>query len=346
MKQRIKKTFNVKDARNGATVETKDGHSIRILCYDRRCVDYPIIALVNFDKNDQVFSYNIDGILYNSTNDNKNLIIIDEIESKFDEGDYIVSEIGNIYKITKIDDRYHIKQLSSGYEQKWNIKGIDENFHKWSLNDAKPADVLIDIQSKKPFLFKDCSDEEYPNYPVAYCGINCSNMFKVPEGNHRWTSGSIRPANKKEKELFYNKLKEAGYKWNRDTLTLSKIEKWRDNQDADVNGYFIDTDSTIINHSGWNIVMNYNVFATEKQAKAALAMARISQIMANDKRFGGAIANNEWGINRYCVILRRGDTLEVTTRNSYEYLAFHSMAQAELFLKENEDLIKDYYMLD
>lgn len=46
MKKKIKKAFNVKDAQNSAIVETKDGHSVRILCYDRRCIDYPIIALV------------------------------------------------------------------------------------------------------------------------------------------------------------------------------------------------------------------------------------------------------------------------------------------------------------
>ena len=31
---------------------------------------------------------------------------------------------------------------------------------------------------------------------------------------------------------------------------------------------------------------------------------------------------------------------------SYKFLAFHTKEQAELFLQENEDLVKDYYMID
>ena len=36
------------------------------------------------------------------------------------------------------------------------------------------------------------------------------------------------------------------------------------------------------------------LFNTEKQAKSAVAMAKISQIMANDERFGGPVTDEEW----------------------------------------------------
>lgn len=347
MKKKIQKHFDVELAKKGAKVETKDGHSVRILCYDRRCIDYPIIALVNFDKNEQIYSYNTDGILYNSSNDNKNLVIVDEIKYKFDEGDYIVGEVGFVYKIIKIDDMYHTIQISSNYRQRLTIEDVESNFHKWTIKDAKPGDILIDIQSETPFIFKDCSDEEHPNYPVAYCGIDVSNIFKIPEGNHWWTNNSIRPATYTEEKLFYNILEEEGYKWNSNTLTLSKVEKWRDKEGTKMNGYYISSDATIYNYCDGVLCRNsYNVFATEKQAKSSLAMARISQIMANDNRFGGAITDEEWNYNKKYVILRIGTELEIETRYGYEYLAFHTNEQAELFLNENKDLIKDYYMLD
>lgn len=347
MKKKIQKSFDVELSKKGAKVETKDGHSVRILCYDRRCIDYPIIALVNFDKNEQIYSYNTDGILYNSSNDNKNLVIIDEIKYKFDEGDYIVGEVGFVYKITKIDDMYHTIQVSSNYRQRWTIEDVESNFHKWTIKDAHAGDILIDIQSETPFIFKDCSDEEHPNYPVAYCGIDVSNIFKITEGNCWWTNNSVRLANEKEKELLYNKLEEAGYKWNSDTLTLYKVEKWRDKEGTKMNGYYISSDATIYNYYDGVLCRNsYNVFATEKQAKSALAMARISQIMANDNRFGGTITDEEWNTDKKYIIIRRGNNLGIETRYCYEYLAFHTSEQAELFLNENKDLIKDYYMLD
>lgn len=346
MKKKIQKHFDVELAKKGAKVETKDGHSVRILCYDRRCIDYPIIALVNFDKNEQIYSYNTNGILYNSSNDNKNLVIIDEIKYKFDEGDYIVGEVGFVYKIIRIDDMYHTIQISSNYRQRLTIEDVESNFHKWTIKDAKPGDILIDIQSETPFIFKDCSDEEHPNYPVAYCGIDVSNIFKIPEDNHWWTNNSIRPATDTEKELLFNRLEEAGYKWNSNTLTLSKVEKWRDKEGTKINGYYISSDATIYNYCDGVLCRNsYNVFATEKQAKSSLAMARISQIMANDERFGGAITDKEWNYGKKYVILRRGIKLGIETKYCYEYLAFHTNEQAELFLKENEDLIKMYYMI-
>ena len=93
---------------------------------------------------------------------------------------------------------------------------------------------------------------------------------------------------------------------------------------------------------------NYNVFATEKQAKAALAMARISQIMANDERFGGVVTGEEWNRDEYkSYICRVGDYIgKPDYMGSYCFLAFHTKEQRDLFLEENEDLVKDYLMME
>lgn len=346
MKKKIVKPFNVEAAKNGAKVETKFGDSVRILCYDRLGPDYPILALVNCSTFEMCYSYTIDGKLCKSGDNNKDLVIVEEIETKFNKNDYIVGEVGIVYKITEIDDMYHTTQLS-GYKQRWTIEDVESNFHKWTIKDAHAGDILIDIQSETPFIFKDCSDEEHPNYPVAYCGINVSNIFKIPEGNYWWTNNSVRPATYTEEKLFYNILEKEGYKWNSDTLTLSKVEKWRDKEGTKMNGYYISSDATIYSYDDGVLCRNsYNVFATEKQAKSALAMARISQIMDNDERFGGVITDEEWNYDRKYVIIRRGTKLGIENRYCYEYLAFHTNEQAELFLSENEDLIKDYYMID
>lgn len=94
---------------------------------------------------------------------------------------------------------------------------------------------------------------------------------------------------------------------------------------------------------------NRNIFATKKQAQSMLAMAQLSQIIANDKRFGGPITEEEWKDKTVCkrLIIRQGDG--ITTDYGYLYyyfLAFHTVEQRDLFLKENEDLIKQYFMLD
>ncbi len=128
------------------------------------------------------------------------------------------------------------------------------------------------------------------------------------------------------------------------------IDNFRDNYNKNIYGYFIDNNSKIREVKGYiNDDRNYNVFATEKQAKSSLAMARISQIMANDKRFGGAITDEEWKnykVDKYTIV-RKYDKYDLyISYVSYFFLAFHTREQRSLFIEENEDLIKDYLMID
>ena len=102
-----------------------------------------------------------------------------------------------------------------------------------------------------------------------------------------------------EKEI--NIVAPEGYEIDKENSTLECIKfkpvqkkRWRDNEYAQIEGYFFNLASTIEAYGGLNNPYNYNVFATEKQAKSALAMARISQIMANDERFGGVVTDEEW----------------------------------------------------
>lgn len=127
-------------------------------------------------------------------------------------------------------------------------------------------------------------------------------------------------------------------------------KRWRDDNDVIISGYYINKDSKIIHIPKlWNVSEAYNTFATEKQVKSALAMARISQIMANDERFGGVVTDEEWqdeDIPKYAII-RQGTNI-ITIKSyygRYYFLAFHTAEQRDLFLKENEDLVCDYLML-
>ena len=148
-----------------------------------------------------------------------------------------------------------------------------------------------------------------------------------------------------------------GYEIDKENSTFECIKfkpiqrKWRYNPKAIVSGYYINPNSHVVISEGSkpNIAFNYNVFSTERQAKSALAMAQISQIMANDERFGGAISDEEWRnthSNKF-VIRRVSDKWgRDLFANQYHFLAFHTAVQRELFIQENEDLIKDYLMID
>ena len=125
---------------------------------------------------------------------------------------------------------------------------------------------------------------------------------------------------------------------------------WRNTVDecAIVKGWFIDFNGTICEVK--DAKKRNKLFATEKQAKSALAMAQISQIMANDKRFGGAVTDEEFENESICIysINRNKNMIKMYegVRGIDHFLSFHTPSQRYLFIKENEDLVKDYLMID
>lgn len=133
-----------------------------------------------------------------------------------------------------------------------------------------------------------------------------------------------------------------------------EVTPWRKTTHPIV-GYYVNDDSVIrkvdIEYECDNQrVCDRNVFASRKQTDSMLAMAQLSQIIENDERFGGSLTDEEWTRSDYkkYVIIRGDGHVEVVAHFAYCYffLAFHTEEQAELFLKENEDLIRQYYMLD
>ena len=351
MKKKIQKPFNVEEAKNGARVERRDGKPVRIICYDRVDTAYPIIALIKSYNGENCFFYDINGKLAHHEYNNEDLVIIEEVECpKFNVGDWVFMNThgSQPWLVIKVTPNYYEIKDSSGYITAKSHHTIDSLFHPWTLKDAKPGNILASTDGCCPFIFKGFY---YDGAPTAYCGIDTTDSIYISDEDLPWTRNIVRPATYEERQLLFNKLEAEGYKWNAESLTLTKIQKkWRyeEVEDAEINGYYINSDSHIVKHSGYNADINHNLFATEKQAKSALAMARISQIMANDKRFGGIVTDEEWGNNVPCyyVILKVRNILVITTSYRYEYLGFHTMEQANLFLEENEDLVKDYYMLD
>ena len=148
-----------------------------------------------------------------------------------------------------------------------------------------------------------------------------------------------------------------GYEIDKEKSTFEKIvfkpvEKvWRNDERIFIEGYFINTNSIIVGPVNGirQTKTNRNVFATEKQAKSALAMAQISQIMENDPRFGGPITDEEWEnskLPKYVMCKYSNNLSRDLHYDRYAFLAFHTSNQRDLFLKENEDLVREYLMLD
>jgi hypothetical protein len=127
-----------------------------------------------------------------------------------------------------------------------------------------------------------------------------------------------------------------------------EVTPWRYNRDALLSGYFVTGGKVEKADNLYNIENARDVFATEKQAKSMLAMSQLSQMIQNDERFGGPVTDEEWNKNntKYTINRCENTIIKESWNTYYNFLAFHTKEQRNLFLKENEDLIRQYYMLD
>lgn len=84
----------------------------------------------------------------------------------------------------------------------------------------KRGDIMMKADGTIPFI---ASGEFYKDTSPKYiCGIDITGHFST--GNYGWTSEFYIPASEEAKKELFNKMAEAGYKWNVDTLELEKIE--------------------------------------------------------------------------------------------------------------------------
>ena len=230
MKKKIQKPFDVAAAKGGAKVETRDGDSVRILCYDRKSnnlnINFPIIALTNHNGMESCFSYTSEGRLlgddFDIGEDAHDLVIIEEVEAtKFNVGDWVFMNThgSQPWLVIKVTPNYYEIKDSSGYITAKSHHTIDSLFHSWTLKDAEPGNILVSTDNCHPFIFKGLY---YDGAPTAYCGIDTIGFIYISDEDLPWTRDTVRPATYEERQQFFNKLEEEGYKWDAEAFILWK----------------------------------------------------------------------------------------------------------------------------
>ena len=152
----------------------------------------------------------------------------DETAPKFHEGEWIIRSAEgfkhNSYLVKEVKDYYVCEDLK-GRRVTFTFSDVHKNFKLWNISDAKDGDVLITVDDERPFIFKGCLDHNHPDSPVAYCGIDTEGYFCVGESkfNYWWTDEKVHPATKEQRNLLFQKMKEAGYEWYSENKVLNKI---------------------------------------------------------------------------------------------------------------------------
>lgn len=225
---------------------------------------------------------------------------------------------------------------------------IVEKSKHFGNNATEIVEFLESLGYHNPGEMKGDADPGAVYYVDEYDNIRCTTCYSSPivtleEAKNKW--GPRRTIKFKvdipdgfEIDKENSTLELIVFKEIIKTLTFKDIKY--------IDGYYINTHSDICEIDQANDSTNRNVFLTEKHAKSALAMAQISQLIPH---YGGEITDEEWNnqdIPKFVLYRKNNSIKDDTIWTRYNFIAFHTEEQRDDFLKYNERLVRDYFMLD
>ena len=169
----------------------------------------------------------------------------DKIEPKFKVGDWVVyvyGEESTTLQIGRIIERtYEFTDGSS-----LNVADKD-TLHLWTIADAKDGDVLVanihhweigksiekfPVRVSTIFINQEVKTDNKNIHAYVSLFNNTTldiyrNMYYIDEYGIK----DIHPATKEQRNLLFQKMKEAGYEWNEEKKELKKIEKQDEQKD-------------------------------------------------------------------------------------------------------------------
>lgn len=147
------------------------------------------------------------------------------VKPKFHEGEWVVDNCNNIWKIEAILSQFYILKGVEGDKSVPTIEWADKTFHLWTINDAKDGDVLASKEGN-PFIY----DKNRYNNGLAYyyagLGVNNKLTIKSPHNMlaHFGKLRSVSPATKEQRDFLFQKMHNAGYEFDIEKKELKKIE--------------------------------------------------------------------------------------------------------------------------
>ena len=149
----------------------------------------------------------------------------DKDEPKFHQGEWITNG-DYTWQIISVTDLDYILRTQDGNIVDDTISYVDEQFHSFTIQDAKEGDVLACDDKDKVFLYNGKLDLR--DRVCAYCGIYKTydglRFTKCAIGNY-FTYKEPYPATKEQRDLLFQKMKEEGYEWDAEKKELKKIEQ-------------------------------------------------------------------------------------------------------------------------
>ena len=146
---------------------------------------------------------------------------IDKVGPKFKVGDWVVNTVGDTNQIVKVLDDGYTLDDSTFISNYWTT----EHYHLWTIKDAKDGDVLVYVTDEEDLwiMIYWSLYEPYEGH-VHYHALLVNNNFS-DKGTCCISIDNLKPATKEQRDLLFQKMKEAGYEGDAEKKELKKIER-------------------------------------------------------------------------------------------------------------------------
>ena len=137
----------------------------------------------------------------------------DKVEPKFKVGEWITNG-DYTWKIVEVKPLDYILQSQDGNIVDDTISHVDNNFHIWTIQDAKDGDVLASKDGDDILIFR--------NFDT---NINFSSYYNLRgRGELGWSNISFIPATKEQRETLLKAMVDAGDTFDFEKKKVKKIE--------------------------------------------------------------------------------------------------------------------------
>lgn len=143
----------------------------------------------------------------------------DKVKPKFHEGDWI-TDGDYTWKIVEVEPLDYILQSQDGNIVDDTISYVDEQFHSFTIEDAKDGDVLV--YEEEIFMIKSYALWNEIVYHCCYDGKNL-HFDSVYNSWMKEDFDKVHPATKEQRAFLFEKMKKAGYTWDDEKKELKKI---------------------------------------------------------------------------------------------------------------------------
>ena len=144
------------------------------------------------------------------------------VKTKFKVGDWVVRG-DTVAQILDIQEQYYVGLDINGKDFVSSRFLDDDKIHFWTIQDVKDGDVLVN--GSNIFIFHFINNRRL----MGYCHVNMDdgNFYNDIGRNECFCTidAPVTPATKEQRDLLFQKIKEADYKWNAKTKTLEKLSE-------------------------------------------------------------------------------------------------------------------------